>query len=81
MSAPNWSDYRKQLLRLADLTTEARQIAVEATDEGHNAKNVRANLYSAIKYLNAAAGYVSRDLIHGQPDMSTVDRQYERDLS
>jgi len=78
---PDFRDYRDQLRRLRDLTVEARLIAVTALDEGYNAKNVRANLYNAIKYLTSAADYVERDLIDADPITVNADRQYERDLS
>jgi len=81
MSLPDFAEYRTQIKRLAALTAEARQIAVDALDEGYDAKNVRANLYNAIKYLNAAAERVDRDLLGISSSQSTVDRQYERDLS
>ncbi len=78
---PDFRDYRDQIRRLRDLTVEARLIAVQAMDEGYEGKNVRANLYNAIKYLTTAADYVERDLIDAEPVKTNADRQYERDLS
>ena len=78
---PDFRDYRDQIRRLRDLTVEARLIAVQAIDEGYNAKSVRANLYSAIKYLNNATISVADDLIDADPTTISADRQYERDLS
>jgi len=77
MSLPDYNEYRDHIMRLHDLTSQARQVAVAMVHEGLPAKNIRKRLYDAMGDLARAAELVDVDLL-GQ---SSTDRAYERDLS